>query len=160
MREIPLSQGLVALVDDEDFEFLNQWKWFARKVTGSKTHYAARNVIVAPGVRRTVLMHRQLCPQIGEWLSDHENRNGLDNQKANLRYAKQAQNLINREHARTVAPLRGVHQLRNLSWQARIQLDGKSHSLGAYPTAEAAAKAYDAKAREIHGEFAVLNFPD
>jgi hypothetical protein len=155
-REIPLSRGLVALVDDEDFDWLSQWKWFLN------THgYAARKTSGAGGVRRRdIFMHREiLCPHQG-LLTDHKNGDRLDNRRANLRMCSRRQNNCNR------APSSGREYLgvsfdrtRGL-WMARVSVNRRQTTFGRFATAEDAARAYDHHARILHGEFARLNFPD
>ena len=100
MRDIPLSQGKVALVDDGDFEALNAHKWCAQRVR--HTFYAVRHVRRADGWRMTERMHRVvLARKLGRPLMpgekpDHENGDGLDNQRDNVRLATNAQNGRNR----------------------------------------------------------------
>jgi len=82
MKLIPLTQGKFAQVDDEDFEYLNQWKWFALK--DAQTFYAARGIYL----KGNILMHRQLLGLTNsEVKGEHKDRNGLNNQKENLRVA-------------------------------------------------------------------------
>lgn len=93
MREIPLTQGKVALVDDQNFDFLNQWKWYAGKGTG--TWYARRNrrVSEGPGVG-TVLMHRAIMRYPGALDVDHRDGNGLNNTLDNLQTLTRAANTL------------------------------------------------------------------
>ena len=156
-REIPLSQGYVALVDTSDFEFLNQWKWFASK-DGDQV-YAKRSVTMPGQANRTVWMHRQItgCPD--GWSVDHANRNGLDNRKVNLRLCTHGQNCVNVIKPRRVAPYRGIRKTGSGSWQVRLRVDGKNKSFETFVSPEDAARRYDQLAREIHGPFAVVNFP-
>lgn len=94
MKEIPLSQGLVALVDDEDYEELSQYKWHA--VKHRNTYYAVRNHPVYPSYRVNVKMHRQIMRAQENEIIDHKNGNGLDCQRNNLRIASSSQNAANR----------------------------------------------------------------
>ena len=93
-RRIPLTQGLYALVDPEDYESLARHKWHATR--GRTTFYAQRKVW-DPVTRReiTIKMHRQILHVRDGLLVDHVSRNGLDNRKANLRSATPAQNACN-----------------------------------------------------------------
>ena len=87
-RRIPLTQGKYAIVDPEDFERLNKYKWYA--VKDSRTFYAYRNKRV--GKKYISLgMHREILDPPGHLVVDHINHNGLDNRKANLRLATSAQ---------------------------------------------------------------------
>lgn len=164
MKEIPLTQGKVALVDDEDYEWLNQWKWKAHRF--AKKWYACRTQRV--GLRSenkfvTWLMHRKLLkledPSI---FSDHRDGNGLNNQRHNLRVATGAQNAQNiRTKAGGTSKYRGVSwQKKNQNWIAQIKCGGKHMHIGSFQTQKEAAQAYDRKAKELHGEFANLNFPE
>ena len=94
---------------------------------------------------------------------DHKDHNGLNNQKYNLRRATNAQNAYNvRLYSSNTSGYKGVSAHRNLSmpvqWKAQARLNGKNIYLGLFPTAKKAALAYDAKARELFGEFAHTNF--
>lgn len=96
MREICLSRGEVALVDDEDFELVNQWKWHATK--NSRYTYASHSQYV-PGQKspKTTTMHRLImgCPDL---LVVHIDKNGLNNQKSNLRYSMPSQMKTAKDH--------------------------------------------------------------
>jgi hypothetical protein len=95
MIEIPLTQGKVALVDDEDFDFLNQWKWCAH--VKSHTSYAERCVWNSELKKcRYLGMHRVIMNPIENMEVDHINHNGLDNRKCNLRIVTHRENIGNR----------------------------------------------------------------
>jgi len=156
-REVPLSQGLVALVDEDDYEQITAaGRWLAQR---SKTNiYARRNVRRPDGTRTVILLHTFLT---GWPLVDHINGNGLDNRRLNLRPATITENVRNQRLRRnSTSGFKGVrwHQTAR-KWHARIKVDEARQHLGLFATAEEAARAYDAAARAGFGEFAALNFP-
>ena len=156
MKTIELTQGKVALVDDEDYEHLNQWKWYAH--SSGNTFYAIRNITVGKGKQATLYMHRVIMNTPDGMETDHINGDGLDNRKSNLRVCTVSQNCANRR-ARGTSKYLGVSwHSGNRYWQVRIRKDGFEHYLGNFVSEEDAARAYDAKAKELHGEFAKLNF--
>lgn len=155
----PLHPGVFAMVDDADFEALNQWKWSAEKREG--TFYAVRSVRGQDGKKTTIRMHRQIAatPDCGE--VDHADGNGLNNQRKNLRPCSVAKNQQNRVRSRGVSQFKGVlWDKSHCCWKAKIIVDGKRFVLGSFPTEEAAARRYDQAAKAHFGEFARLNFPD
>lgn len=161
MQIIPLTKGKVALVDDEDYERMILHKWHAHR---SGSAYYARTNLRIENVWRTVYMHRLLLgisddPAIQ---ADHRNHNTLDNRRLNLRIASRAQNQQNRRSLRvTASGFKGVYMTnKRKPFQARITVNGKRRSVGYFMTALEAARAYDAKAIELCGEYACLNFPD
>lgn len=150
-REIPLTRGKVAIVDDEDFEWLSQWKWCA----GCAGKYALRG-----HERRALYMHRFILGASAGTLVDHVNGNGLDNRRCNLRLCTTRENSRNQ---RGRALYKGVYRdFRRADgvWRARIKLPDKTLHIGAFDTPEAAARAYDAAAIKHFGDFARLNFAD
>lgn len=158
MKQIPLTQGKFALVDDEDFDYLNQWKWFAIK--NKHTFYAVRHDNKPESKRKLIRMHRfilgETCQEI---LIDHKNGNGLDNQRNNIRRCTQAQNARNRRNQKNnVSGVKGVRQVPGSGrWMARIRKDGVSNYLGMFDTKEAAGIAYDIAASRLHDDFARPN---
>lgn len=161
MKEIPLSQGKVAIVDDVDFEVLSRWKWNAyQSKTG--TWYAKRYSRVGPRTYREIRMHRQIL-RLGfgrDVLVDHRDGNGLNNQRENLRRCSEAQNQQNSTVSRhkTNHNFKGVwfHSARGL-WRAQIGINGRNRFIGHFLTQEAAALAYNEAAKIHFGEFARLN---
>ena len=150
MKEIQLTQGKVALVDDEDFEWLNQFKWYAKK--DKKTYYAAREIRL-PEKRKTVLMHQVILSDLPKGLMrDHRDGDGLNNQRENLRFVTSRQNSQNRKNITKTSQYPGVDSVgENLRWRARIRKKGKIRLLGRFDTEQEAYEAYK-KAVESIGE--------
>lgn len=135
MQYINLTQGKRAIVDDEDYEWLSQWKWCFSK------GYAARR---KPGARGSLLfMHRVLNQTPTGLDTDHINRVKLDNRRENLRSATRSQNVFNNgKHINNSSGCRGVHQnsLRG-DWEAYITINYKRIHLGRFTTFEDAVQA-------------------
>ncbi len=159
MKRIPLTQGKFALVDDEDFDKVSQHKWSARK-TGY-VWYAMTNIPTRNTKRRQklLLMHRFIIKTPTGMETDHKDRDGLNNQKSNLRWATSAQNSANKKRQENnTSGYRGVSwKTQNNKWQAAIQYCRKCLYIGLFDTKEEAAKAYNSKAKELHGEYARIN---
>lgn len=160
MKEIQLSQGKVALVDDDDFERLNKFKWCALK--NSRGYYAVRTCYKHG--KRTVFMHKEIL-NAKDLLTDHIDHDCLNNQKHNLRLATGAQNNRNKISARNSrSRFKGVylskckHNGRLYTyWRASIAADGKVYNLGNHDNEVDAAMAYNTAAIKFHGYFAHLN---
>ncbi len=161
-RKIPLTQGKFAIVDVEDYEQLSIYKWFAVKY--GRCFYAARKGISKTTRRKTrsIPMHRQILNVPDDKVVDHINHNGLDNRKANLRIVTVLQNSWNarKQNGNLSSKYKGVSLTkRTRRWKAKISYKGKNIYLGCFDDEYSAAKAYDKKAAELFGEYAVLNFP-
>jgi len=156
MKTIELTRGLVAIVDDEDYERLSAWKWHA--VTDYRGEsYACRHAKKGEPGPRYVLMHRMICQTDKD--VDHRNGDGLDNRRENLRPATRSQNIANsRPSSSSKSGLKGVdwHRQRG-KWRAQITVLGRHQYLGLFATALEAAAAYDRAAVEAFGEFARTN---
>lgn len=152
MKEIQLSQGFIARVDDADFDWLSQWSWHV--LLSSPVAYAKRCEL-RDGKRCTVLMHREILG-FPDAQIDHIDFDGLNNQRANLRTATQSQNCIRKPKIRGLSRFKGVSRAKS-KWLAEIFCRGMRHRIGLFVTQEAAALAYNSKAKELFGEFAFLN---
>lgn len=154
MKEIPLTKGYVALVDDEDYERLMSHKWKWRALITPSTSYATRR---EPGSRRTIRMHREILGTSPGMDTDHINGNGLDNQRTNLRECTRQQNLQNsRSHLGSTSQFKGVCWSKwARKWTAMISVDYRTRWLGNFSTEVEAANAYKRAAVAIFGEFAV-----
>jgi hypothetical protein len=156
MKIIRLPSGHEVLVDDADYDWLASLPW--RLAVRNKTSYAQMQV----GRKgRRVYMHRMIMGE-PDCLVDHRNRNGLDNQRHNLRLATQPQNQHNRGPVLgTSSRFKGVRRhSQNNCWVSHITFNKVRKHLGTFVSEEVAALAYDQAARELAGEFAKLNFPD
>ncbi len=162
MRTIELTQGKVALVDDEDFEALSQHKWHAHK--GRHSFYASRNepTGVAKPRYRTVTMHATLTNTPKGMHTDHIDGDGLNNCRSNLRVVTIKQNNLNRtrKKAGCSSQFRGVSWFKSCSkWWAQIVINGKAKSLGFHDSEHAAAQAYDDAGLARDPEHFTPNFP-
>lgn len=162
MKRIALTQGMFAIVDNEEFEWLSQYKWKVQKAYN--TYYAVRGSYLGKGTKRIykkIYMHRQILNAIPGQLTDHRNRNGLDNRRCNLRPCNNKENSRNRCGAKnSKSKYKGVSFMKNAKkWEAYIQGEHKNKEhLGLFILEVEAAKAYDIRAKEIYGEFALTNF--
>lgn len=155
MKQIELTQGQVSLVDDADYIWLNQWKWYAVNFRGH--FYAAREE-----KGRHLYMSREILGlrQGDKRQADHINHNTLDNHRVNLRICTHQENTRNQKAYRgSSSQFRGVLWFNN-SWKASIKTNEKSKYLGSFSNERDAAYAYDLAAIEYHKEFANLNFPN
>lgn len=153
MKEIISTNGKVIQVSDEDFDFINQWKWYARKA--KKTFYATRH-----NSSNKVYMHKVIMNTPEGYLTDHIDRNGLNNQRNNLRIVTVAQSNCNKAGCRnTSSKYKGVtfRKACKNKWEAQIGINGKVISLGRFATELDAAKEYNNAALKYHKEFAYLN---
>lgn len=159
MKLIPLTQGKFAQVDDQDYDFLMQWKWYANQQNGS--WYAIRGVWHPQEKKQKFIkMHRQILgltdPKIK---GDHEDNDSLNNQRYNLRISTTSQNGGNRrKNKNSKSKYKGVFK-KYRKYEVHICHNQKRMYVGLYATEIEAAHAYDIKAKELFGEFANPNFP-
>ena len=158
MRQIPLTKGQFAIVDDSDYEQLSKYRWCAQK--RDNTYHAARRQRLHEG-GAYVYMHRQIMGVESSVEVDHRDGNGLNNQRRNLRVCTSANNNFAFQHKRAnkTSQFRGVSLHRCGKWRASLQISCRQIHLGLFEDEVAAASAYDAGARIHFGEFAHLNFP-
>jgi len=160
-KEIALTgkrgEGLFAIVDDSDFEPLRQFKW---NLQGG--NYARRNVRLVDGSRSSTSMHQQIIGDIGQGLEiDHIDGNGLNNTRLNLRVCSHQQNIFNSRKRLSSSGYRGVFKRkRDVRWYAVVSHSGKKHHLGWSSSPLEAAIAYNQKASDLFGNYAVLNNVD
>jgi len=156
---IALTRGFEAIVDDEDYDMLiAMGKWCTNGNRGNI--YAVRNE-KRNGKKIIIGMHRIIMNEPNGLCIDHINGDALDNRKSNLRICSHAENIRNGKKGKNCSSsYKGVgwFKLRK-KWRARIMIDYKDKHLGLFSNEIDAAKAYDEAARELHGEFARLNFP-
>jgi hypothetical protein len=158
-KEIQLTQGKVALVDDEDFDELNRYKWHAHKDYKNGKFYASMSAR-CNGKTKTILMHRKILVDKYK-IIDHINHDGLDNRKCNLRSCTCSQNHKHCiGHKNNKSGFNGVSWNKsNKKWMAQITKDNRQMCIGYFDDKKDAAKKVDEKAKELFGEFSALNFP-
>ncbi len=154
MKQIELSQGKVALVDNEDFKRLSKFNWYIHK--GRNTLYARRNI--KPRGRK-LYMHRDIMKPLNKTLIDHINDNGLDNRRCNLRFCTPAQNIVNSYGRQNrTSKYKGVSWCKNIKkWEAFVTVNYKKIGLGYFASEQKAAIARNIAIIKYFGEFARLN---
>jgi hypothetical protein len=158
-RTIPLTRGFVATVDADNFERLNQHKWYAIWMPGTQSFYASRHAPMVKGYRGVFWMHREVLGLMpGDPRKGDHKRSGdtLNNTRENLRIATNSQNRFNaRKQSNNKSGYTGVWLARATGkYGASIKADGKRKFLGWYSSAEEARTVRDYEALILHGEFA------
>ena len=148
-----------AIVDDDMFGHLNQWKWSAIWVSRTKKFYVLRTIYLENKKVKSILMHREVMRTPEGFETDHINGNTLDNRKQNLRIATRSQNAINSpKRTNNSSGFKGVHWHKaGRKWSAQITLNKKIMHLGSFVSKIAAAKVYNDAATRYFGKFANLN---
>lgn len=151
VKEIILSNGSIALCDEGDYPMLSAFNWYPHK--GAIVYAKAR-------IRgKQISMHRLLLNAPSNLHVDHINGNGLDNRRENIRLCSRSENMANSpRRSGSKSQYKGVSVQGN-RFRAQGSKDRKIHYLGLFTSEIEAAKAYDAWAKEYHGQFARLNFP-
>jgi len=160
MKKIPLTQGKFVIVDDKNFEWLNQRKWQAEK--RNTIWYATRVYRDNEGKCHHCYMHRTIFLTSSKNVG-HKNLDGLDNREENLRPVTSVQRACYRRKTKnkTSSKYKGVVWHKHTQkWIAHIGFNLKSIYLGIFESEDAAARAYDKAAKQYFCEFAILNFPD
>jgi HNH endonuclease len=154
MKHITLTKGFVAIVDDEDFEFVSQWKWNSHPNKAGQI-YAARLQRISKNKRIRIFMHHLIHGRKDGFIVDHENGNSLDNRKNNLRHANRSQNMWNRKpNIKSKSKYKGVSwHKQHRKWIAAIQVNKKKHHIGLFRDEHEAGRAYAERARLEFGEF-------
>lgn len=158
MKKIDISTkkypGTYALVDDEDYERINKWKWYP-----NKAGYAVRDIHTIGYQKLTLRMHREILRYVGGKEIDHKNAHKLDNQKNNLRICTHRENLMNKRiQSNNKSGFKGVSLHKNTGlWVTQLSIKGKRRFVKYYKHKLDAAKAYNEVAKEYFGEYAHLN---
>jgi hypothetical protein len=156
-REIPLTQGKVALVDEADFSCASQWKWYAKLKKSTNSFYARRNQY-QDGKHSIIELHRAITGlRPGDRRNvDHASRDTLDNRRGNLRVCTNGQNTQNsKRRSDNKSGHKGVYfHSQHKKWVAQIRVKGKAINLGMRDTPEEAAVLYREAAERHFGEFA------
>lgn len=150
---IELTKGAYAIVDNEDYERLNQWKW-------SLSHrYAVRDRRKDEGPKGKIYMHKVIMGNPEKTMDvDHINHDTLDNRQSNLRVVTHAQNMANmKTHKDSKTGIKGIYVHKADAakpYRSRIMFHGVIIDLGCFETSDEASEAYDSMARQLNGELA------
>jgi hypothetical protein len=152
MKEISL-RSCVTIVSDEDFDFLTQWNWCF------DGRYAYRKEFTKYPKYKKIYMHRVLLNTPHGMMTDHINGNKLDNRRINLRICKRGQNEANKPKKQGCSSkFKGVSLFKKRNaWKAEIKFEKKRYHIGLFKNELEAAHAYNLKAKQLFGSFAILN---
>jgi hypothetical protein len=151
MKKISVDEKYFTLVDDEDYDWLVQWRW----------HLSVHGYVYRIEKRKYVFMHREIMHTPDDKGTDHIDGLGRNNQRKNLRSCTPQQNQRNAKLRKdNKSGYKGVCFAKNLKkWRAYIRINKKLTYLGYYDSPVSAALTYDSAAQKYFGEFAHLNFP-
>lgn len=158
MKSIELSKGYVALVDDEDFEYLNVFSWYTQTFPHTEIMYASRTQ--TKPIRKCIKMHRLILNPLENEMVDHIDGNGLNNQKSNLRLVNNQRNLQNSKPYKNkkYSNYKGVgYDLKRKKFRANIRVNKVLIYLGRFETELEAAEAYNKAALKYFGEYSRIN---
>ena len=160
MKKIPLTQGKFAIVDDDDFEMVNKYKWSVDCWERAGLCYAISGVPTTKKREyKNMRMHRLIMNPTKGYVVDHINGDGLDNRRSNLRICTTRDNVRNKRRVSKRSSTGYVGVCKRITknglvrYQAHIHFNDKFTHLGMYLTAEEAYAVYRKKAKEIFGEF-------
>lgn len=157
MKELKVGPHFVAKVDDDVFEWASKLKWYANRPPRGSSIYAVTQ-LKKNGRWRKSFLHKMITGTDGKTPVDHINRDGLDNQRINFRFATVSQNMANRRGWGKSSRFKGVRfHKRDKRWESRIQVNGKPMYIGRFDDEVQAALAYNSEATKHFGQFAVLN---
>ena len=160
MKQIPLTQGKVTIVDEADYDELSKYKWHVSEDCSGNL-YAAHNLPLGNGRYYHLKMHRLILGlEYGDKREvDHQNHNTLDNRRCNIRICTHQQNMMNHKlHSNTTSQFKGVYwDKQHKKWRARIHVKEKRKHLGRFTNEKEAALAYNEAAKKYFGKFAFLN---
>lgn len=170
--KIPLTQGKVTFISDQDFNLISKYKWHYRKSgkTNGKNGYAEHTISDKKSYDKVTRQYKKrinlfihnliMNPPKGK-VVDHINRNGLDNTRSNLRLVSISQNYHNFPTRKSKSGYKGVYfhkaRVATKPWECCMTINGKQKSLGVFKTAKEAAMFYNKKAKELYGDVAILN---
>lgn len=162
MKEIKLSQGKVAIVDDEDYELVSQYKWYANFNKYTQTYYAKHNYFLS-GKYKYLHMHRLIlgCSEGDKLIVHHKDHDSLNNTKENLKICSVQENCRHQyklKTKKTSSKYKGVYWKKSLNkWVSQIRIGDKRKHLGCFTSEIEAAKAYNDAALKHFAEFALIN---
>ena len=159
MKKIKLGGlGGHAFVDDDDYAYLSQWKWYRIEIGYAVTY---TNIMNTNNKFPMTFLHRLILKAPKNKQVDHINMNKLDNRKNSLRLADKSKNMCNRGlQKNNTSGYKGVTRRKQnvlRIWTTRVKKDGIQHVFGSYRTKEEAAYVYDQVVMQLHGEFARFN---
>lgn len=156
---VPLNRGKFAAIDVADYPRIAGRSWFAKFKKGGKIYACASTT--ENKKKKTLLMHREIIGAQPGDMVDHQDNNGLNNARRNIRICPTpSHNHANRHGASSSSGFKGVYRVDGGRFEARICRWGRNYHLGTFQTAEQAAAAYDEKSRELYGEFAKTNLAE
>lgn len=155
-RAIPLTGGKYTLVDESDYDFINQWHW---RVEGGYAIRSRNSNEASLKKPKRILMHRVILNTPDGMATDHINGNPLDNRRCNLRICTKSENNKNRKpNYKSTSKYKGVTRSHeSKKWRVQLGMNGKNLHIGLFESEDDAARAYNLAAIKHYGEFASIN---